>query len=187
MHPITKTDSKRMVLGRQADYAPQYDPDQLCPIPRSLGRNAAGIEETPSFAHGQDIWNIYELSWLSLRGKPLVAMAEVRVPWNSPCLIESKSFKLYCNSFNMTALESADALQEMMIRDLSRAAGADVLVRIVPRKCFRGSPWPNRRERVSTIRIFPASLISQTHPCSQPHRRPCAKPSSPACFAPVVR
>jgi 7-cyano-7-deazaguanine reductase len=136
MHPITKTDSKRMVLGRQADYAPQYDPDQLCPIPRSLGRNAAGIEETPSFAHGQDIWNIYELSWLSLRGKPLVAMAEVRVPWNSPCLIESKSFKLYCNSFNMTALESADALQEMMIRDLSRAAGADVLVRIVPPEMF---------------------------------------------------
>ncbi|MBU4524832.1 MAG: NADPH-dependent 7-cyano-7-deazaguanine reductase QueF [Desulfomicrobium sp.] len=128
--------SDRMVLGRQVDYTRHYDPDQLCPIPRSLGRTAAGIEETPSFAHGQDIWNIYELSWLSRSGKPLVAMAEVRVPWDSPCLIESKSLKLYCNSFNMTALEGEDSLREIMTRDLSRAAGADVLVSVVTPEMF---------------------------------------------------
>lgn len=130
------TRSPRMVLGRQADYSPRYDPDQLCPIPRSLGRTAAGIDETPPFAHGQDIWNIYELSWLDASGKPQTAMAEVRVPWDSPFLIESKSLKLYCNSFNMTALESADELRETMTRDLSRAAGSDVAVRVVLPQSF---------------------------------------------------
>ena len=136
MLPITTNNAKRMVLGRQVDYNRQYDPDQLCPIPRSLGRTAAGMKDAPSFAYGQDIWNIYELSWLSRSGKPLVAMAEMRVPWDSPSLIESKSLKLYCNSFNMTVLESEDALREIMIRDLSRAAGADVLVRIVTPEMF---------------------------------------------------
>ncbi|MDY0227615.1 MAG: NADPH-dependent 7-cyano-7-deazaguanine reductase QueF [Desulfomicrobium apsheronum] len=128
--------SNRMVLGRQVDYSRRYDPDQLCPIPRSLGRGAAGIEGAETFGHGEDIWNIFELSWLNASGKPLVAMAEVRVPWNSPCLIESKSLKLYCNSFNMTALESADELRLTMTRDLSRAAGADVTVRVIAAEEF---------------------------------------------------
>jgi 7-cyano-7-deazaguanine reductase len=136
MKEMKMTHSTRMVLGRQVDYSRQYDPDQLCPIPRSLGRSAAGIEEKPSFSHGQDIWNIYELSWLNASGKPLVAMAEVLVPWDSPNLIESKSLKLYCNSFNMTALESADSLREILARDLSRAAGADVLVRVITPESF---------------------------------------------------
>jgi len=125
-----------MVLGRQVDYSRRYDPDQLCPIPRSLGRRAAGIEGTETFGHGEDIWNIFELSWLNPSGKPLVAMAEVRVPWNSPCLIESKSLKLYCNSFNMTALENAGELRKIMARDLSLAAGADVTVRILATEEF---------------------------------------------------
>jgi len=125
------THENRMVLGRQVDYSPGYDPDQLCPIPRALGRSAAGIGEALPFRHGVDIWNMYELSWLDTSGKPRVAMAEFRVPWDSPCLIESKSLKLYCNSFNMTELDGEEKLREIMARDLSRAAGAEVQVRLV--------------------------------------------------------
>ena len=132
------SNSNRMVLGRQVDYSRSYDPDQLCPIPRALGRRAAGIDGAESFGHGEDIWNIYELSWLNQAGKPQVAMAEARVPWNSPNLVESKSLKLYCNSFNMTPLESTEALGGTMARDLSRAAGADVAVRVITPDMFSG-------------------------------------------------
>lgn len=124
-------DSDKLVLGRQVDYSLQYDPAQLCPIPRQLGRTAVGVDPAV-FAFGEDVWNIYELSWLADSGLPRVGMAVVRVPWQSPCLIESKSLKLYCNSFNMTRFGGADggggAVRDAMVRDLSQAAGAPVLV-----------------------------------------------------------
>lgn len=126
----------RMVLGQQVDFSPAYDPTQLCPVLRRLGREAAGISLCPSFAHGEDIWNMYELSWLQASGKPVVAMAEIRVPWDTPCLIESKSLKLYCNSFNMTAFSDSHAVTATMSRDLSHAAGGAVTVSIIPADRF---------------------------------------------------
>lgn len=124
-------DTDRLVLGKQVDYSLQYDPSQLCPIPRALGRSAVGVDPAV-FVHGEDLWNIYELSWLAESGLPRVGMAVVRVPWQSPNLIESKSLKLYCNSFNMTHFAGADggaaAVQQAMERDLSQAAGAPVVV-----------------------------------------------------------
>ncbi|GFM36882.1 hypothetical protein [Desulfovibrio psychrotolerans] len=144
----------RLVLGRQVDYSGQYDPAQLCPIPRALGRAAAGILRLEGgggecrcggtagadgkipWRHGEDIWNIYELSWLEAGGRPAVAMAVVRVPWDSPCLIESKSLKLYCNSFNMTHFSGVQAVRDAMERDLSQAAGAPVAVEILEPDSF---------------------------------------------------
>jgi 7-cyano-7-deazaguanine reductase len=123
---MIETDSERIVLGRQVDYSARYDPGQLHPIPRAAGRTAAGITLPASFGHGEDIWNIYELSWLTESGRPVVAMAEVRVPWNSDCLIESKSLKLYCNSLNMTSFAGPKQVRETMVRDLSAAAGGRV-------------------------------------------------------------
>lgn len=123
-------ESDRLVLGRQVDYSLQYDPSQLCPIPRALGRTAVGV--TPAMlAHGEDIWNIYELSWLAPSGVPQVGMAVVRVPWHSPNLIESKSLKLYCNSFNMSRFADAVAVRQAMQQDLSAAAGAAVVVDVL--------------------------------------------------------
>ena len=133
---MTAPNHDQTVLGRQVDYSLSYDPNQLFPIPRELGRTAAGITIPASFAYGEDVWNIYELSWLSNSGKPVVAMAEVRVPWNSTFLIESKSLKLYCNSFNMTRFASARVVRETMARDLSDAAGGQVEVTLIPPNQF---------------------------------------------------
>lgn len=118
-------------LGKQVSYTFTYDPEQLCPIPRRLGREAAGVKLTPGSWFGEDIWNIYEISWLNPSGRPEIAMAELRVPAESPRLIESKSLKLYCNSFNMSRFESGAAVQSAMARDLSRVAGAEVEVVLV--------------------------------------------------------
>jgi 7-cyano-7-deazaguanine reductase len=70
---------------------------------------------------GADIWTAYELSWLNLRGKPQVAMGRFIVPCESSHLVESKSLKLYLNSFNNTRFASVDDVKKTMQHDLSVA------------------------------------------------------------------
>ena len=93
-------------LGKASAYADQYDAGLLFPIPRADKRAEIGVgAQAPFF--GADLWTAYELSWLNLRGKPQVAIAQVVVPCDSPNIVESKSFKLYLNSFNNTRFASA--------------------------------------------------------------------------------
>ena len=113
-------------LGRATPYVSHYDPSQLHPIPRATPWRAAGFAARPFY--GEDIWNGYEISWLSERGMPRVAWAEFRIPADSPNLIESKSFKLYLNSYNLTRFATADQVQERMALDLSQCAGTVVEV-----------------------------------------------------------
>ena len=117
-------------LGKVTDYKTEYDPHLLCPFPRQIKRDVIGVTGTLPFG-GYDIWNAFELSWLNLKGKPVVAMGEFHIPCESPNLIESKSFKLYLNSFNQTRLADFDQVEERMVRDLSHAAGAKVRVRLL--------------------------------------------------------
>ncbi|MHA6846001.1 NADPH-dependent 7-cyano-7-deazaguanine reductase QueF [Ralstonia syzygii] len=124
-------------LGKVSAYKTQYDPSLLFPIPRQAKRDEIGLaagSALPFF--GVDLWNLYELSWLNLKGKPQVAIGTVIVPADSPNLVESKSFKLYLNSFNQTKVASSEALQQLIHHDLSEACGAPVQVRIVPREEF---------------------------------------------------
>jgi 7-cyano-7-deazaguanine reductase len=110
-----------ILLGKTARYTDRYDPALLFPLPRVTQREALGIGATLPFM-GADLWTAYELSWLNARGKPQVALAHITVPCESPNLIESKSFKLYLNSFNQTAFDSAEAVQTRLREDLSAAA-----------------------------------------------------------------
>jgi len=113
-------------LGQPVSYASQYDPSLLFPIARAHNRAALALDRGPLPFHGVDIWNAYELSWLDAKGKPRVAMATFSVPADSPNIIESKSFKLYLNSYNQTRLVNSAALRGRLERDLSAAAGAPV-------------------------------------------------------------
>ena len=113
-------------LGREVAYPRRYDPGLLHPIPRSLGRAPLGIEGGTLPFVGHDRWNAYELSWLDGRGKPVVATATLQVPADSPNLVESKSLKLYLNSFNGSRVENAQAVRTRIGADLSAAAGAPV-------------------------------------------------------------
>jgi 7-cyano-7-deazaguanine reductase len=112
-------------LGKTTAYADRYDPSLLFPIPRTAKREEIGVSEPLPF-HGVDVWNAYELSWLDARGKPVVALAEFRVPAASPHIIESKSFKLYLNGFSQERVADVDTLIATLERDLSAAAGAPV-------------------------------------------------------------
>ncbi|MBN9331299.1 MAG: NADPH-dependent 7-cyano-7-deazaguanine reductase QueF [Comamonas sp. SCN 67-35] len=108
-------------LGRVSPYPDQYDPALLFPIARAQGRGAIGIEGAIPF-FGADLWTAYEVSWLDPHGKPHVAIARFTIPCETPNLIESKSLKLYLNSYNGTRLAGMDAVLERIRADLSEAA-----------------------------------------------------------------
>lgn len=120
--------SEHNPLGKVSAYKDQYDPSLLFPIEREESWRSHGLDryEVPFF--GEDIWNGYEISWLNSRGKPLVCLAEFRLPATTQYLIESKSFKLYLNSFNQSRFDSAEQVRATMARDLSAAACGDVSV-----------------------------------------------------------
>jgi 7-cyano-7-deazaguanine reductase len=117
-------------LGKTSVYKDQYDPTLLCPMPRTLKREEIGVASPLPFG-GYDIWNAYELSWLTLKGKPVVAMGEFHVPCSSKNLIESKSFKLYLNSLNQTRFATFAEVQQLLAEDLGKVAGAPVTVRLI--------------------------------------------------------
>ncbi|HEY8940381.1 MAG TPA: NADPH-dependent 7-cyano-7-deazaguanine reductase QueF [Cellvibrio sp.] len=118
-------------LGQQTEYISRYAPHLLFPIARSESRKQLGIGSRLPF-FGVDIWTGYELSWLDKSGKPVVAVAEFVIPCRSEFIIESKSFKLYLNSFNQTRFNSDEEVRSTIIDDLSRAAKADIGVTIFP-------------------------------------------------------
>ncbi|WP_191600140.1 NADPH-dependent 7-cyano-7-deazaguanine reductase QueF [Marinomonas algicola] len=113
-------------LGQQTEYVAKYDANLLFPIARVDKWSEMGIESEKLPFFGEDIWNAYEVSWLDKKGKPIVALAEFRFPCDSPNIVESKSFKLYLNSFNQTHFEGQDEVVSLMSQDLSKASGADV-------------------------------------------------------------
>jgi len=125
---MTTQQPEHSPLGKKVDYQDHYDPSLLFPIPRRVKREEIGVDEARLPFRGVDIWNGYELSWLNARGKPQIAIATFAIPAESPCLIESKSFKLYLNTFNQTRLDDDRALVDCLTRDLSQAAGAPVAV-----------------------------------------------------------
>lgn len=125
-------------LGKPTSYRDAYDPGLLCPFPRAPKRAELGLGEGLPFA-GFDLWNAYELSWLAPGGKPVAAMAEFRFPCVSAALVESKSFKLYLNSFNQTRFDDFTAVAATLERDLSSACGAAVAVRLLPLAAVAGT------------------------------------------------
>lgn len=117
-------------LGHETTYINQYDPSLLYPIDRHLNWQERGVQRDSLPFKGVDLWNAYEISWLNPEGKPLVRIGEFRIPSNSSHIIESKSFKLYLNSFNLTKFTSEKEVLAKMQQDLSQAAGAQVQVKL---------------------------------------------------------
>lgn len=157
-------------LGKATVYTSEYDPTLLCPVPRRLKRDELGIGSDLPFS-GFDLWNAYELSWLTPKGKPVVAMGEFRVPCESKNLIESKSFKLYLNSLNQSRFEGFEHVQRVLAEDLSRAAGANIDVRLTECEGFAGgiTTLPGRciddlDIEVSGYRLDPSLLEGATNP-----------------------
>ena len=115
------TTPDQSLLGKPAPYVDRYDPSLLFALSRTPKRQELGLAGAVPF-FGADLWTAFELSWLTPRGKPQVAVAHVTVPCESPNIVESKSFKLYLNSFSNTQIASADEVRDRIRADVSGAA-----------------------------------------------------------------
>ena len=122
------TELSKLTLGKSTQYCSEYTADLLQGVPRSLNRDDLALDQSKLPFIGEDVWYGYELSWLNEKGKPVVAVAEFRFPCTSENIVESKSFKLYLNSFNQTRFSSIKEVEEVLTKDLSHIAGSPAKV-----------------------------------------------------------
>ncbi len=132
-------------LGKQSNYSQQYDPSLLVAIPRSENREKYNI--TDYDLTGFDYWNAYEVSFLLYDGIPAVGVLVIKYPSNSKFIVESKSLKLYLNSFNMTKFDFVDfesAVQDVtnkIIWDLEEIIGTDVEAQLYGHDEYTSMPF----------------------------------------------
>ena len=131
---------KDSTLGKKTAYVDTYDKSLLFSIARKLNRVSLNLLSSLPF-QGVDIWNAYEISWLNPQGKPIVAIGRIEIPADSPNLIESKSFKLYLNSFNNCIFSSLLQVKNIMIEDISKVAGKKIKLTLLPLDKFTRSPF----------------------------------------------
>jgi 7-cyano-7-deazaguanine reductase len=118
-------------LGRSSEYDSHYNPDRLLAIPRADQWKKIGIDPKKLPFYGFDCWNHYEVSWLNEKGKPIVALVEIIYDCATTYLIESKSMKLYFNSFNSTRFKNNEHVKLTIERDLAKRLDGEVQVRIL--------------------------------------------------------
>lgn len=111
-------------LGKKTSYIDTYDPSLLVPVNRSVARDNIGYEHIPFV--GLDIWNAWEVSYLDRHGKPQSEVVRIGYDSDSDSIIESKSFKLYLNSFNNTKFDGD--IYQTIEDDIKQAAGAQTVV-----------------------------------------------------------
>lgn len=127
-------------LGKETQYHEQYNAELLQGVPRSLNRDALSLNAENVPFHGGDIWTLYELSWLNNKGLPQVAIGHVELDATSENLIESKSFKLYLNSFNQTRFDNWEAVEKILRQDLTSCAKGSVNLSLYPLSHFTSQP-----------------------------------------------
>ncbi|TNF66629.1 MAG: NADPH-dependent 7-cyano-7-deazaguanine reductase QueF [Gammaproteobacteria bacterium] len=117
-------------LGKNSAYQTSYDKSLLFPIPRQLKRDELGIIDAQAIFRGFDLWTAYEVSWLNAKGKPVVKILKFIIDSNSENIIESKSLKLYLNSFNNTLFASDHAVLETITNDLKEALSGNINIQM---------------------------------------------------------
>lgn len=120
-----------MPLGKASAYPLEYSPQLLFPVARADAREALGLGAELPFT-GVDVWNAWELTWLDRSGRPRIATATFSVDASSPNVIESKSLKLYLNSFAQSRYESEASVAAVIAKDLAAIAGSPVDVHLDP-------------------------------------------------------
>lgn len=137
-------------LGKKSDYDTQYNPDKLFPIPRQRNRDSLNIKAAALPFYGYDCWNHYEVSWLNAKGKPVAAVAQIIYDCRSVSIIESKSFKLYFNSFNNTHFDNVSIVENTVKQDLdARLDGSAAIVKITPVAEFKEEPLLSQLSGIS--------------------------------------
>lgn len=139
-------------LGKRVSFPQSYDPSLILAIPRYENRKLYDIEEHPTIFTGFDVWHSYELGFMTKNGLPVTGMLKITYGCNNLYLVESKSLKLYLNSFNMSRFgnNKEEGLSEVLATiktDLTKALETDINI----------SFFDNQKEKTSDFSNF--SLI----------------------------
>lgn len=106
------------ILGKEASHPERYDASLLFRIPREENRLNYNIDSLALPFVGVDVWNCYELSYLTNNGLPLNRVLKLIYTADSEYLVESKSLKLYLNSFNMEFLGETIVEADLLVKEL---------------------------------------------------------------------
>lgn len=125
---VVKIAGKHLGQVGGAGYSDQYNPELLVKVPRYLNREGYGL--TGKEFVGVDTWNAYEVSAITSKGQPVAGMLKIVCPADSTHHVESKSIKLYLNSFNMTkigdtAADCITGIEARVKRDLDELLETD--------------------------------------------------------------
>lgn len=123
-------------LGKRVEMCDQYNPDLLVAVPRIDNRRDYNIDNNNLPFEGWDIWHAYEFSALTENGLPVTRLLKIKYNCTSEFIIESKSLKLYLNSYNMTRLgenisECLNICKEKIEKDLSDKLKTNVTVKFL--------------------------------------------------------
>ncbi|QZT36780.1 NADPH-dependent 7-cyano-7-deazaguanine reductase QueF [Halosquirtibacter xylanolyticus] len=159
------------VLGQKVSHPKEYDRTVLVAIPRSLNRTIYDIEQGDLPFVGFDAWHGYELSFLTEKGMPVVGVLKMVVPSDTPSLVESKSLKLYLNSFNMSRYgksvkEGVAMVEKMIERDLSSLLEATVSVCFHTKERFVASPFKEHEMLEQVVDVDRMEIASYTEDAS---------------------
>lgn len=120
-------------LGKKSALPENYDPSVLVAVPRAENRSSYGIEK--QIMQGWDVWHAYEAGFLTYRGLPVTGILKIVYSSETPFLVESKSLKLYLNSFNEEKLgadkpKAISTYENTVKKDLEKLVGGEVNVKL---------------------------------------------------------
>lgn len=123
-------------LGKRVSGSENYDPSLLVAIPREENRRQYDLQNDNLPFCGWDVWHAYEFSSMSENGVPVTRLMKLKYSCNSEFLVESKSLKLYLNSFNMSRFgqniaECLDICKTKIEKDLSEKLQTNVEINFV--------------------------------------------------------
>ena len=143
-------------LGKKVEGKSQYDPSFLVAVPRQENRTYLGLN-SEKYPEGFDTWYGYEFTALTNSGVPLNRVIKITYLSSSIAIVESKSLKLYLNSFNMTRLgdtfeEVLEKAREMIREDLSKLLETEVMVSFIDETSDRVSIFEDYKDLYKVVK-----------------------------------
>ncbi|MDD3319898.1 MAG: NADPH-dependent 7-cyano-7-deazaguanine reductase QueF [Paludibacter sp.] len=160
-------DIKDSILGKITTNPERYNPSLLFKIPRNENRVHYGIDSSNLNFVGFDVWNCYELSFLTQNGLPVSRVLKLIYSCDSQYLVESKSLKLYLNSFNMekfgkTVIESVNEVKAIICNDLSQLLETEVRVSLFDTDCETRKPFPEFSDK-NLLKMVDDETLNSLH------------------------
>jgi len=106
-----------------AVYTDKVDATLLNPMPRELAR---GDHDIITSGNGCDVWHCYEATFLGATGIPQAGVLKIIVPHDSEFIVESKSLKLYLNTYDMVKFDKSTDYATSVERDISSLLNCQV-------------------------------------------------------------